>query len=313
MSRNHGVGQRRMRRAGNVLLQTRHHGSYKTIYTHSYRFDLFCDWAEREHGVKKLEAVTFELVVTYGRHLQAIYEAGGSASTSSAKNRVSSVNVVMRLAIGGKWRAVHPGRDCGISPRKYIAKESRAMPEAAHEAAIAKVGQRLAAMMGLQREFGLRFEESALINPKIALRQAVTKGYIVVADGTKGGKKRKVPCRAGAIPTLERAIAAKDGRSMVPKNSDYFPFRTECYALAKMAGIKFHDERHHYANERYTEETGAPTPVHAGWGRRERIIRLAEYLGVSTEEARGVDKAARLKIAKELGHEREQITNAYIG
>jgi Integrase len=313
MPRNYGIGSRNMAVAGRMVLKRKFHGGYQSIYDLGQRFGFFCAWISENHGIKKMENVTFELVVAYGQHLQSELDAGLRKSSSAPKSYVSAVNTVMKLATLNRWKTVRPGSDCGISRCNYIPDESKAMTSATHQTAQRVVGERIACLMEMQRFFGLRFKESCLVSPKQALKDVQKQGYITLKAGTKGGKKRNVPCRPGGIAILEKAASFQDGRSMVPKSMLYVQFRTECYAQAKLAGIGFHGERHYYAQSRYTEITGAPAPVHVGWPRRGRIKNLAEFLGVSEDDAKKIDSEARLEISIALGHNREDVTNAYLG
>lgn len=312
MSRNYGIGSRDMAVAGRLVVNGKFHGGYQSKYDIGQRWGYFCKWAA-EKGVKKMENVTFERVVEYGQQLQRELAAGGRSSSSAPKNYVSAVNTVMRLATDGQWRSVQPGKDCGIDRRVYIPTESKAMAEATHQTAQRVVGERIACLLELQRAFGLRFKESCLLNAKLALMEAKKYGRITLKAGTKGGKCRTVPCRPCGITALEQAMSLQDGRSMIPKHKGYGEFRTECYEQSRLAGISFHPERHAYAQERYTEITGAPSPIHAGWPRKERILRLARHLKISEDEAKGIDHDARLQISIELGHNRVGISNAYLG
>jgi hypothetical protein len=63
-----------------------------------------------------------------------------------------------------------------------------------------------------------------------------------------------------------------------------------------------HGLRHAYARDRYEELTGWVCPAAGG--------PLAKEL---TLEQREQDHEARLTISRELGHEREQVTAAYLG
>ena len=113
----------------------------------------------------------------------------------------------------------------------------------------------------------------------------------------------------------ERAAEIQGGdRSMIPAAQTYASFQAESYReLREANGQGFHGERHTYAQERYSELTGAPAPVAAAWGREERFERLAEHLGVSIGEAKAIDQDAREQVAQELGHGRCEVTNAYLG
>ena len=312
MSRNFGIGSRDMFVAGRMILQRRSRNGFKTQHDYADRWRLFCGWAS-EQNVKKMENVTSALVIEYGKYLQSQLEAGVYASASAPKNYVSAVNAVMKLATKGKWESVSPGSDCGIQKRIYIPTENKAMTDTDHATAQSLSGNRISALLGLQRAFGLRFEESSLLNAKAALKEANTKGFITVKDGTKGGRKRTVPCRPASIAALEQAVAVQDGGAMVPKIMTYIKFRQECYIVAGEQGFNFHSERHAYAQERYREITGAPSPIEFGWPRKERFKHLAEYLNISEIEAREIDKAARQIVSIELGHTRVEVTDAYLG
>ena len=70
-----------------------------------------------------------------------------------------------------------------------------------------------------------------------------------------------------------------------------------------MPGLsKMHGLRHAYAQQRYRELTGWPSPHAGGPSKREL-----------TEAQQASDQQARLTISEELGHVREQITAVYLG
>jgi site-specific recombinase XerD len=303
--------------AGRMILQRRSRCGFKTQDDYADRWRLFCTWAS-ERNVKKMELVTKELLIEYGQHLQKQLEAGEHKSASAPKNYVSAVNAVMKLATNGEWKSVLPGVDCGIQKRSYIPTVNKAATDAEYRNAQRVVDDRISSLLALERAFGLRFKESALLNAKAALKEATIKGFITVKAGTKGGRKRTVPCRPVGITALEQAANIQNGRSMIPnitlpKEMTYVLFRQECYAIAGEKGFNFHSERHAYAQERYREIMNAPSPIEAGWPRKERFVKLAEYLNINKAEARELDKSARLTISIELGHSRVEITNAYLG
>ena len=64
----------------------------------------------------------------------------------------------------------------------------------------------------------------------------------------------------------------------------------------RQLGITAYGLRHQYANDRYEDFAGAPAPVRGG----DRLDRE-------------VDRSARLQVAGELGHARENISTAYLG
>lgn len=312
MSRNYNAGSRNMADAGRMIVNARSHNGYQTKRDLAERWKIFSKWATNQ-GVKKMENVTRELVIEYGQYQQRLIDAGERQGASTAKNYVSAVNSVMRLATKGQWQSVYPGQDCGIQKRRYLPTENKAMSETWHRNAQQELGERIACMLELQRKFGLRFKESALLNAAGALKEAHLRGYITVKAGTKGGRIRRVACRPDNIAALEKAAAVQNGRSMIPETMSYIEFRRACYAQAHTAGVRFHSERHHYAQERYREITGAPAPIAAGWGRKQRIQRLAEHLQITEEDAVKIDNDARLRVSKELGHGRVEVANAYLG
>lgn len=312
MSRNYDAGSRDMFTAGKMLLKDRSPNGFKTKSDYSDRWRLFCMYAE-EQGVKKMENVTPELVIGYGRHLQAQLEAGVYSSASAPKNYLSTVNCVMRLATGGQWKTVRPSKDCGIDRRRYIPKESKALPEAKHQDVRQAVDDRLSRIMDLQRVLGLRFKESCLFDAKAALKQLDKLGFITIQAGTKGGRPRRLSCDAEMRKAIESAAEIQHGKSMIPKEMTYIKFRQECYGQANSNEISFHPERHAFAQRRYRELVNAPCPLEAGWEHKGRAEKLAEYLSISVTEAIRIDEEARLIISMELGHSRVEISNAYLG
>jgi hypothetical protein len=298
--------------AGRMIVNKKFRGAYESKRNIAQRWAFFSKWAAA-HGIKKMEKVMPELVVEFGQYLQAQLDAGERKSSSAPKSYVSSVNTVLKLATNNNWKSVLPGKDCGIQKRSYIPTENIAMTELEHKRVQSVAGDKIASLVNLQRAFGLRFKESCLLNPKIALQEAVKFGHISLNAGTKGGRHRIVPCRAGGIPALEAAILVQDGRSMIPKDLTYKEFQDHCYVVSGTHGFKFHSERHWYAHERYRDLTDAPPPIEAGWSRKERFDRLSEYLDVSKTAAIEIDQSARMIISIELGHSRLEITDAYLG
>ncbi len=250
MSRNYGIGSRVMADAGRMVVDKKFHGGYQSKSDISQRWGYFSKWAALR-DVKKMENVTPELVIEYGRSLQAELAASMRISSSAPKNYVSAVNTVMKLATNNVWKTIRPGKDCGIQPRVYIPVESKAMSDATHQTAVKIIGDRVACLMELQRAFGLRYKESCLLSPKVAIKEAIKYGRITLRAGTKGGKQRQVTCRPSGMLALEAAVLIQDGRSMIPASQTYKQFHEECYAQARIAGIIFHSERHHYAQSRY--------------------------------------------------------------
>jgi len=112
MSRNFGLGQRDMSKAGRVALErdSRAKGlSFSTAATVSARWSSFVKNIH-ESGVRKMEDITGEHVKQYGRDLADRVEDGLMAA-STAQNYVSAINTVMGIATGGAWKSISPTKD----------------------------------------------------------------------------------------------------------------------------------------------------------------------------------------------------------
>lgn len=299
--------------AGHFALQ-REMDSFKSIDTMAERWGQFCSWA-KEEGIKKMEQVERADLIRYGTELASRVERGEMAA-STAQNYVSACNRVMEIARGDKEVWVSPTKDCSIPERSGIAAENKAMLLENHQGAKEVVSERVGALMDVQRELGLRFEESAKLDARSALAEAQERGAVTIEDGTKGGRDREVPITSEhQIEALERAAEIQgNDRSMIPSEQSYAEFQREAYVEAGEAGIRFHGERHEYAQSRYEELVGALCPVEAGIKHGQAHYEyLAEQLGVPVDDAREIDREAREQIAEELGHGREEVTNAYLG
>src|SRR5690606_4582411 len=102
---------------------------------------------------------------------------------------------------------------------------------------------------------------------------------------------------------LDRVWALVGNGSLIPDDRSYVQ-QLRMYVRQTMnAGLsKMHGLRHAYAQQRYLELTGRPSPL-AG-GPKVRTLNVADREG---------DRLARQIISRELGHEREQITSIYCG
>jgi hypothetical protein len=153
----------------------------------------------------------------------------------------------------------------------------------------------------LQMAFGFRLEESLKLRP-ISADQGDS--LALQASWCKGGRARTVPIthpRQRAL--LEEAKALCGDGSLVPTGQDYIRFRKEVERTTWGAGIRnLHGHRHWYAQWRYQTLTGRPAPAAGG----------KTYENLSHAE-RAADYRARLEISRELGHNRVDVTDAYLG
>ena len=311
MSRNFGLGSRNMERAVKYGLQAQAREglmSYSTAATVADRFARFATWS-REHGARYLEYVTPELATEYGRELADLVTQG-ELSPAYAQNLVSAVNTAMSMATNGAWKPVSPTKDCQIGQRSLVretapASLDRTAFESAARAVESRLDERAATLVELIREFGLRSKEASLLDCKRALQEAGKIGQITISAGTKGGRTREVPIvHERQLRVLERAASTQGkGRSLMPGEHSWRtwregPLRAIRETLREVTGgDRLHDLRAAYAIDRYQHLTRQPAPVTSS----------------KPPTDRDADRQARRIIAQELGHNRAEITNAYLG
>lgn len=249
------------------------------------------------------------------RHLRALMtlweQRGYSAAT--LQKRCSVLRLFCRWL--GKPDLLDDPRTLLADPqrfeRHYAATEDHSWSAQGVDTAtvIAKVAARdplVALHLRLAQAFGLRVQEAALLRPHLAEQGE----WLRVCWGTKGGRVRQVPIRTSeqrALLAEAKTYAVHPQDSTIPKdrtlpnwlNHHYYVLR--CCGLTRQAGLTSHGLRHQYANDRYEELTGQPSPVRAGSG------------STDTPADPASTRQGRLQVAEELGHAREQITAAYCG
>jgi len=208
--------------------------------------------------------------------------------------------------------------------RVYAAKEDRGWKSHGLDPA-AKVAEMeaICPFAGCQAEmavaFALRPKETFMMRPHLAEREGFVmvtteedddryaeRGRLEVKRGTKGGRVRWVPIDApekrAALEKAKRLVGHKGahmgvpGRSLAWTRRHYYTVCEKVGLTRKQLGVTPYGARHQYAGDRYEQCAGEPPPVRGG-----------KPIG------RELDKAARLQVARELGHSRESITAAYLG
>ncbi len=102
---------------------------------------------------------------------------------------------------------------------------------------------------------------------------------------------------------LNRARRLAGLGSLIPSSRNYRQQLRIYEGHTIRAGLsRLHGLRHSYAQNRYAELTGWKAPASGGPDSKSL-----------TPKQRQTDRQARLTISRELGHEREQITAAYLG
>ncbi|MDG4868706.1 integrase domain-containing protein [Guyparkeria sp. 1SP6A2] len=306
---NYGLGSRDMRTAGRWALEReRSTGdrSYSGTATTAQRWEQFATRVY-EQGIRRMEGITREQVIEYGRDLADRVDSG-ELKPATAQNYLSAVNSVLTAATHGRWESVGAVRDCDIPERSAIRESApgaidREASSRAVEAVADRVSERAAAVASMCRELGLRSKEASLLNARSAAEQAHESGSVTISDGTKGGRDREVPITSERqIEALERAAAAQgDDRSMIPREQSWQQWREgdlrhSREIVTEYTGGGLHDLRSAYACDRYAELTGRDAPVLSG-----------------QVEDREADRAAREAISAELGHGRIDVVSEYVG
>ena len=226
---------------------------------------------------------------------------GKPLSVGRQKNLLATLRWLLER-LGKSNLLPHDNASLGIERRDYLPTRSRAVvvSDALIEE-IEKHDHRVATSLRLAREFGLRFEEALKLRPTLA-----DAGNELVLQGswTKGNVPRRVPIlNASQRDALDRAHAVAGEGSLIPPGITYVKHRDYARRLLAKFGVnRIHGARHEYAQRRYAELAGMSAPL-AGGPTRDAM----------TEDEGARDKAARLTLSRELGHNRTAVTNAYLG
>jgi len=307
--RNFGYGKQ-MDWAGKQALRIRYgNGRYGTVAGHTERWRQFVAWCRNERGIRDARKVDRSTVNAYGTCL-ADKVTEKSMSVSYAQNLLSSVNMVLESLRGDRRIRVAPaalvGKRSHVRGQAPAGLDRQAVRQCADQ--LRQNGhERIASVVELARELGLRLREASMLDARAALRQAMKHSAVNITAGTKGGRghhiDRWVPVTKITITCLVRAAKAQGGgRNLIPPELSWRQWNTRVHHVwARVRDDynlrKLHDLRAAYACERYRTLTGFVAPVIAG-------RRIAD---------RGIDRAARQTIAQELGHARSDIVAAYIG
>lgn len=249
-----------------------------------------------ELGYKTLQAKTLK-----SRHIDAIVKhwAEQGLSPGTVKNRMSHMRWWAKKI--DKPAIVARSNDhYEIKNRAYVtgADKSRHLDGDKLESV---TDQYTKMSLKLQEAFGLRREEAIKFSPSYA-----DKGDKITlkASWTKGGKARDIPIRNDdQRRVLDEARRFAGKGAMIPSNKNYVQqLRTYERNTLKAGLDKNHGLRHAYAQLRYQELTGRQCPAKGGLKRRDLAPELKEK-----------DEESRLKISRELGHERASIVSIYLG
>ena len=315
-NKNFGYG-RQLHFAGTNALRTCMPGHFQTIANHSDRWKLFCQWA-KAMNIREAHQINNHTLKLYADYLRTRLQGEGKPlAITTAQNRLSTCNVVMKCLRGNRQIYISP-----VSALEAHRKTVRTTPPILSQTALssaqaeltAKGKPHIAAILGLCRELGLRVREAALLDSNKALEQALKNNEVSIVRGTKGGRSKSTPTSPSSverlIPTSPQIIEALKLASQQQGNRDnLIPegknlvrvialIRQHSRLPLQRVGIKNrHELRAAYACERYQQLANRPAPVFTGG----RTIPKEEDLRVRTI------------IGHELGHSRDDVLRAYVG
>jgi hypothetical protein len=274
--RNFGYGKQ-MDWAGKQALRDRYgNGRYGTVAGHTERWRQFVAWCRDQRGLRDARLVDRSTVTAYGTCL-ADKVTEKSMSVSYAQNLLSSVNVVLESLRGDRRVRVAPaafvGQRSHVRGQAPAGLDRQAVRQCADQ--LRQNGhERIASVVELARELGLRLREASMLDARAALRQATTQSAVNITAGTKGGRghrvDRWVPVTKVTIGCLARAAKAQGtGRNVIPADLTWRQWNTRVHHV--WAAVrddfslkKLHDLRAAYACERYRTLTGSAAPVIEG-------------------------------------------------
>ena len=276
-------------------LQARHReGAFLTRRDRSYALNQAADLLH-ELGFRRLRATGLKR-----KHVDALvaeWQRRGLA-VGTVKNRMSAL----------RWWAEHVGRPGvvgtnaahGIGERRYVTNEDKsAVLDAEKLARVSDAHVRMS--LELQAAFGLRREEAIKFTPAYADRGDRVR---IKASWAKGGRAREIPVwNEHQRRVLDAARRLAGAGALIPGGRGYAAQRKLYERQTDAAGLsRMHGLRHAFAQARYEALTGWKAP--AAGGPRQRSLGPAK---------RRIDKAARMAIARELGHGRREVVGVYIG
>ncbi len=200
----------------------------------------------------------------------------------------------------GKTSVVHPSNEhYGIPSRDYTPKDKAQY--LSEDALLSIEDEYVRRSVRLQQAFGLRREESIKFRPSYADQKTHIQ---LKGSWTKGGRPREIPItELSQRELLDEVHDFVGSGSLIPPASLYKHQLYRYQNCITKAGLhNLHGLRHGYAQRRYLKLTGWYPPSAGG-------LKFSEL----TETQQAIDQEVRLKISRELGHNRIEITRVYLG
>lgn len=258
--------------------------------------------AENGNYIKDLKHIECDHIDKYAEHL-ADRVSNEDICSATASNYLSSVNSLMSQITGHDEFHSKPAAEYGIAGRTGIAKEDRQVTEIQITEVKENLSEHHSAMLDLQREIGLRFEESAkfdAVSASINIQAGAT--AILIEDGKKGSRDRLVPITSEAKNAIFNAAEIQqNARSMIPHEQYRNAWQEKGFKDIEppvRTNIAPPQTGNHSDMQRYLND---------------RIDYLQEKTGLSRSHNKELEKEIRLEISEKLGYSRAAITNNYLG
>lgn len=247
------------------------------------------------------------------KHIKALvgYWEKDGQSPSTIQNKISIFRVFSKWI--DKNGMIGPAEGLvktpGAATRSYVAVQAKGWD--ANDVPIELIdevesGDLIVGMqLRLCRMFGLRMQEAVQLRP----HRADKGDYLVITDGTKGGRARVVPIKTAEQRDLlvqcknlvgfaKNAHMGMSGKTLKQNKRRFYTIMDKFGINKKTSGVTAHGLRHEYVNRRYEEMAGGKSPVEGG-----TVARDDPEL----------DHEVRIVIAEEVGHTRPSIVSCYSG
>lgn len=264
--------------------------SYATKYERLSRLmRIGIDLHETGYKVQNIACIKPRHVYKLVAHWQA-----RELSAGRIKNFMSDLRFIYRLF---NEKDLPDNDTLGIANRSYVLEENKAIDEI--DLSVIS-DEYLRCSMELQRHFGLRREECLKIKPRAADKG---KRLWLKSSWTKGNVERYIPIKTEEQRYwLDKAKEIAKTGSLIPVHKTYKQQRDKYdLEVEKQGWSNLHGLRHAYAQRRYSELSGLPSPI------------VSDEKVIMDEEKQSADLTAKEIVSQELGHSRPEILGSYIG
>ncbi|MCP4473219.1 MAG: integrase [Gammaproteobacteria bacterium] len=278
------------------ILKHNRDGSRATQASRKHRLLLMAEqWVNAGYQLNHVR----QLKAKHIQYLVKRWTAEGLA-ISTIKNRMSDLRWLAEK-LGQPSLVAVKNRDLAIPKRPFNTQQDKSIYLSPEQLArIRDPYVKLSVL--LQQAFGLRREESI----KIQISRAVVNDYLELKGSwCKNGRPRRIPiltAQQREVIALCQTYIGTTNCALIPDDKTYYQQLKQYENTLAKAGIRrCHGLRHAYAQQRYQTLTGWPCPKKGGLNQET----------LSTEQQK-IDRLARQRISKELGHKRIEIVENYI-